>query len=168
MLYPSVKRLLDTVGSLLGLVIFSPLLVLSAILIKVTSEGQVFVEHSDRVGKDEVIFKMWKFRTMVKNSHQLIRTDPKFKELLTEYKENSFKLVNDPRITPLGRFLRRASIDELPQFVNVLLGQMSLIGPRAYYPDELSAQKEKFPDCRDFIKTALTVRPGMTGLWQVS
>lgn len=168
MLYEFLKRCIDIFGSLVGLVIFSPVIVFSALLIKVTSEGSFFVEHSDRVGQDERVFRMLKFRTMVKNSHKLLRTDPKYKKLLEQYKQNSFKLVNDPRVTPLGKFLRRTSIDELPQFFNVLTGQMSLVGPRAYYPDELVEQKKKFPNCKDFIKEALAVKPGMTGLWQVS
>ena len=168
MLYEFVKRCVDIFGSLVGLVLFSPFLLISAILIKITSDGSVFVEHSDRVGQDEKVFRMLKFRTMVKNSHNLIRTDPKYKELLNQYKQNSFKLANDPRITPIGKFLRRTSIDELPQFFNVLVGQMSLIGPRAYYPDELAEQKKNFPKCKEFIRRALSVKPGMTGLWQVS
>ncbi len=168
MLYEFVKRCVDIFGSLVGLLLFSPVIVISAFLIKITSEGSVFVEHSDRIGQDEKVFRMLKFRTMVKNSHDLIRTDPKYKELLDQYKRNSFKLANDPRVTPVGRVLRRASIDELPQFLNVLVGQMSLVGPRAYYPDELAEQKDKFPSCKEFIKKALTVKPGMTGLWQVS
>ncbi len=168
MIYDFVKRVLDIFGALFGLIVFSPILVLISLFIKLTSEGPVLVENSDRVGKDEVNFRMLKFRTMVKNSHLLIRTDPKYRELLTMYKNNSFKLTNDPRVTPLGKILRRTSIDELPQFVNVLLGQMSLVGPRAYYPDELASQRKKFPNCREFIEQSLTVKPGMTGLWQVS
>lgn len=168
MLYDFAKRFLDVLGAVVGLILFSPVLVISAILIKLTSEGPIFVEHSDRVGKNGSIFRMLKFRTMVKNSHQLIRTDPKFKKLFSEYKDNSFKLVNDPRVTKIGGFLRKASIDELPQFFNVIAGDMSLVGPRAYYPDELEEQKKKFPRCREFVKEALKVKPGMTGLWQVS
>lgn len=142
MVYDFVKRVLDIIGALTGLIVFSPIFVLIPLLIKLTSEGPVFVENSDRVGKDEAIFRMLKFRTMVKNSHLLIRTDPKYRELLTMYKDNSFKLSNDPRVTPLGKILRRTSIDELPQFLNVLLGKMSLVGPRAYYPDELASQRK--------------------------
>lgn len=168
MVYDFVKRVLDIIGALTGLIVFSPIFVLIPLLIKLTSEGPVFVENSDRVGKDEAIFRMLKFRTMVKNSHLLIRTDPKYRELLTMYKDNSFKLSNDPRVTPLGKILRRTSIDELPQFLNVLLGKMSLVGPRAYYPDELASQRKKFPHCREFVRQSLTVKPGMTGLWQVS
>lgn len=168
MVYAFVKRSVDLIGATLGLILFSPLLLLTAVLIKLTSPGPVFVEHSDRLGRKGKVFRMLKFRTMLKNSHQLIRTDPKYSKLLEEYKKNSFKLNQDPRVTALGRFLRRASIDELPQLINVVKNDMSLIGPRAYYPDELAEQKRKFPHCNSFIETALKVKPGMTGLWQVS
>lgn len=168
MVYDFVKRFIDLIGASLGLILFSPILILTALLIKITSVGPIFVEHSDRLGKNEKIFRMLKFRTMLKNSHQLIRTDPKYSQLLDEYKKNSFKLANDPRVTPVGKFLRRASIDELPQLFNVLRNEMSLVGPRAYYPDELEEQKKKFPKCTSYIRTALKVKPGMTGLWQVS
>jgi lipopolysaccharide/colanic/teichoic acid biosynthesis glycosyltransferase len=168
MVYYFVKRLVDVFGAAFGLIVFSPLLLLISFLIKLSSDGPVFVENSNRVGKGGKVFRMWKFRTMVKNSHELIRTDPKYKDLLQEYKKNSFKLDNDPRVTPLGRLLRRTSLDEIPQFLNVLFSEMSLIGPRAYYPDELEEQSKKHPQLKEFIDTALKVKPGMTGLWQVS
>jgi undecaprenyl-phosphate galactose phosphotransferase len=104
---------------------------------------------------------------MIANSHKLIRTDPKFKKLFEEYKKN-YKLDNDPRVTTIGKFLRKTSIDEFPQFFNVLKGEMSIVGPRAYYPDELEEQKKKFPGCEKLINEALKAKPGITGLWQVS
>lgn len=168
MVYTFFKRSLDIVGAVFGIIIFSPILVLTSIAIKMTSDGPVLVEVSTRVGQDGKIFRMYKFRSMIKDAHDLIRKDPVFKKIFDEYKKNSFKLKNDPRITPLGRFLRKTSIDELPQLFNVLKGEMSLVGPRAFYPDELEVQKKEFPVCKDLIGEALLVKPGITGLWQVS
>ncbi len=168
MVYDFLKRFLDLLGALFFLVILSPILILTVIAVRVTSKGPIFVEQSNRVGKKSRFFRMYKFRSMIKNSHKLIRTDPKYKKLLDEYKNNSFKLKSDPRITSIGGFLRRFSIDELPQLFNVIKGDMSLIGPRALYPDELFEQKKKFPNFESLINQALSVRPGMTGLWQVS
>jgi lipopolysaccharide/colanic/teichoic acid biosynthesis glycosyltransferase len=105
---------------------------------------------------------------MVRDAHKLLRTDPKLKEFYDEYKKNSFKLEKDPRVTKVGELLRKMSIDELPQFFNVLKGQMSLVGPRAYYPDELEENKRKYPKTLPFIEESLKVKPGITGLWQVS
>lgn len=168
MFYDLLKRILDVGGAILFLGILSPVIILAAILVKITSDGPLLVEHSDRIGENNKLFRMYKFRSMIKNSHQLIRNDPKFKKLLEEYKSNSFKLGKDPRITAVGTFLRRFSIDELPQLFNVLKGDMSLIGPRAYYRDELDEQKKRYPFCKENISVALSVKPGMTGLWQVS
>ncbi len=168
MAYDFLKRSLDLIGASFFLILLSPVILVAALLIKLTSAGPILVEQSDRIGKNAKLFRMYKFRSMIRNSHELIRTDPKFKKLLESYKDNSFKLEKDPRVTPLGRFLRRLSIDELPQLVNVIKGEMSLIGPRAYYPDELEEQKKKYPECSEMIAEALKARPGMTGLWQVS
>ena len=105
---------------------------------------------------------------MVINAHHLLRNDTKFKDLYEEYKEGSYKLKKDPRITRVGKFIRKHSIDEIPQLLNVLRGEMSIVGPRAYYPDELAAQQKKYPHTRDLVKKVLSVKPGITGLWQVS
>ena len=102
------------------------------------------------------------------NAHNLLREDPKFAQLYTEYKQNSFKLNCDPRVTRVGRFIRKFSLDELPQLLNVFRGEMSIIGPRAYYQDELDHQSSIYPDTREKIDTVLKVKPGITGLWQVS
>ncbi len=167
-MYQFLKRVLDILGSIVGIIIFSPLLLVASVLIKLTSEGPIFVEHSDRVGRDGKVFRMYKFRSMIKDAHILIRTDPKFRELYEEYKKNSFKLKEDPRVTSIGRVLRSTSIDEFPQLLNVLKGQMSLVGPRAYYPDELEENRKSYPKSAEFIDESLQVKPGMTGLWQVS
>jgi undecaprenyl-phosphate galactose phosphotransferase len=111
---------------------------------------------------------MYKFRSMVENAHEILRKNPEFAQLLELYKKGSYKLKNDPRVTPVGRFIRKYSLDEIPQLVNILSGDMSLVGPRAYYPDELREQQKKYPTTKDAVKFVLSVRPGLTGFWQVS
>lgn len=162
------KRLIDVVSAVLILLIFLPVCLVVAIIIKLTSEGPVFADIPERVGQGSKKFKMYKFRSMINNAHYLLHTDQKFKKLFEQYKKDSYKLKKDPRITPVGKFIRKHSIDEIPQLLNVLKGEMSLVGPRAYYPDELENQQEKFPHTKDMVKKVLTVKPGITGLWQVS
>jgi len=87
---------------------------------------------------------------------------------LAQYKKGSYKLPNDPRVTKVGRFIRKYSLDEVPQFFNILKGDMSLVGPRAYYPDELREQQKKYPHTQDAVKVVLSIRPGLTGAWQVN
>ena len=94
--------------------------------------------------------------------------DPKMRSLYEKYKRNSYKLKEDPRVTSLGKFLRKHSLDEVPQLINVLRGEMSLTGPRAYYPDELTNQQKKYPETRNLVKNVLSIKPGITGYWQVS
>jgi lipopolysaccharide/colanic/teichoic acid biosynthesis glycosyltransferase len=167
--YPLVKRFLDIIlGSVLFLVFF-PIGVMVAIAIKFESpDGPVFVEWSDRVGQGGRIFRLLKFRSMIPNARYLQFHDPKYKKYLKEFKKNSYKLTNDPLRTRVGRFICKYSLDETPQFINVLKGDMSLVGPRPYYPDELSEQRRKYPKSEKLIKAALTVKPGITGQWQVS
>jgi len=105
---------------------------------------------------------------MIENAHMLLRKDPKLKNLYEKYKRNSYKLKEDPRVTKIGRFIRKHSLDEIPQLFNVLKGEMSLIGPRAYYPDELVNQQKKYPETRKLVKKVLSIKPGITGYWQVS
>lgn len=163
-----VKRSIDLIGSVFFLILFSPLLLISAILIKIASPGPVFADIPKRVGKSGKLFRLYKFRSMIVNAHNLMRTDPKFKHLYKVYKESSYKLHEDPRITSVGRVLRRYSIDEMPQFLNVLRGEMSIVGPRAYYPDELEEQQKKYPQTKVLVREVLRVKPGITGYWQVS
>ena len=168
MMYEPVKRTIDIIGAFFLLIIFSPVMVATAILIKLTSEGPVLADTPNRVGKDGKRFRLYKFRSMVSNAHDLIRTDPKFKKLYEEYKKSSYKLVEDPRVTPLGKFIRKYSIDEMPQLLNVLKNEMSIVGPRAYFPDELEEQQEKYPKTTKLVKQMLSVKPGITGYWQVN
>lgn len=162
------KRFLDIVLSLILIILFLPLALVIAILIKLDSSGPIFADVPERVGENGRKFKMYKFRSMIVNAHYLLRTDKRFKKLYEEYKRGNYKLKDDPRVTKIGRFIRKHSLDEIPQLFNVLKGEMSLVGPRAYYPDELSYQQKIFPNTRSLFKKVLSVKPGITGLWQVS
>lgn len=168
MLYSSIKRCIDIVGGVILLIFFSPLVVLTAIAIMLDSEGPVFADTPKRVGRNGKLFKLFKFRSMVANAHELLRKDANMTKLFNEYKHNSYKLKNDPRVTRVGKFIRKHSIDEIPQLLNVLQGDMSLVGPRPYYPDELTEQQKKFPQTKELVKVVLSAKPGMTGYWQVS
>lgn len=167
MKYETAKRILDIFMAIILLIVFAPLFILVPILIKLDSPGPVFADIPKRVGKDKKLFRMYKFRTMIANAHQLLRTDPKFRKLYEEYKKHSYKLKDDPRVTRVGKFLRRFSLDELPQVFNVLKGEMSIVGPRAYYPDELEEQQKVYPQTKKYVKELLKVKPGITGYWQV-
>ncbi|MGH7246434.1 MAG: sugar transferase [Candidatus Levyibacteriota bacterium] len=166
-LYEWTKRLIDIIFSFVLIILFSPIIFLVAIAIKLNSEGPVFADIPERVGKHGKLFKMYKFRSMVQNAHEILRENPKFADLLYEYKKGSYKLKNDPRITSVGKFIRKYSLDEVPQFINILKGDMSLVGPRAYYPDELREQQKKYPHTQDAVKVVLSIKPGLTGYWQV-
>lgn len=166
--YEFFKRLLDIIFSITLLILFFPIIVLVAIAIKLDSPGPVFADTPSRVGKNGRLFKMYKFRSMVQNAHVLLREDPHFKKLYEDYKQGSYKLKNDPRVTKVGRFIRKHSLDEIPQLLNIIKGDMSLVGPRAYYPDELDDQQKKYPETKDSVKIVLSIRPGATGYWQVS
>ncbi len=163
-----IKRIVDIFLSLLLLVIFFPIIVIISLLIKLDSPGPILADVPERVGQNGKRFKMYKFRSMIVNAHYLLRNDPKFKKLYEEYKKNSYKLKKDPRITLIGKFFRKHSLDEIPQLINVLKGEMSIVGPRAYYPDELEEQLKKYPHTKKLLKKVLSVKPGITGLWQVS
>jgi lipopolysaccharide/colanic/teichoic acid biosynthesis glycosyltransferase len=166
--YEATKRLIDIVGGAFLLVFFSPIMLLTAIAIKTTSHGPLLADIPKRVGKGGKLFKIYKFRSMIMNAHELMRKDPRFKKLYKEYKKSSYKLHRDPRVTSVGKFIRKYSIDEMPQFANVLKGEMSIVGPRAYFPDELKEQQKKYPKTKPLVKEMLTVKPGITGFWQVT
>lgn len=168
MFYEAIKRLIDILFSFTLLVIFSPIILVVAIAIKLNSKGPVLADTPERVGKNGKLFKMYKFRSMVQNAHEILRENPEFAKLLAEYKKGSYKLKNDPRVTDVGKFIRKYSLDEVPQFMNILKGDMSLVGPRAYYPDELREQQKKYPHTQSNVRVVLSVKPGLTGYWQVS
>lgn len=166
--YEMAKRAIDILSSLAIIIVFSPVILLVAIAIRLDSKGPVLADTPERVGRGGKLFKMYKFRSMIPNAHIILREDPEFAALYEQYKKGSYKLKNDPRITRVGRFIRKHSLDEAPQLFNVLKGDMSLVGPRAYYPDELREQQKKYPETKDAVKVVLSVKPGVTGLWQVS
>lgn len=155
-IYNISKRALDIIASTLGLIILSPILLVVAILIKLESKGPAIFSQK-RIGLNKKEFKMYKFRSMVQNAEEL-------KEKLAKKNEMSgpmFKMKNDPRVTKVGKFIRKTSIDELPQLINVLKGEMSLVGPRPSLPKEVL----KF---EPWMLKRLSVKPGLTCYWQVS
>lgn len=154
------KRTFDIVFSATVLIVFSPLYLIISILIAISSPGPIFYTQ-ERVGKNFKHFKCIKFRTMVVDADKVLaKMLAENPEMRREFEEN-FKLKNDPRVTPIGRFLRVTSLDEFPQFWNVLKGDMSVVGPRPLVPEELHKYGNK-------IYKVLTIKPGITGLWQVS
>ena len=155
-LYEIIKRLIDVICSFIGVVVLSPLFIVIAIIIKATSKGPVFFSQK-RVGKNGKEFDMYKFRSMVVNAEEL-------KEKLASQNEMSgpmFKMKDDPRVTKVGKFIRKTSIDELPQLWNVFKGDMSLVGPRPSLPKEVAQFEE-------WMHRRLEVKPGLTCYWQVS
>lgn len=164
----SLKRAVDIIGAIFLLILFLPLALVISLLIKLDSKGPILADVPERIGEKGKKFKMYKFRSMINNAHYLLRTDPRFKKLFDEYKRSSYKLLKDPRVTNIGKFIRRHSIDEIPQLLNVLKGEMSIVGPRAYYPDELENQLSKYPHTKKLVNQVLSVKPGVTGLWQVT
>ena len=169
MLYKKyIKRVIDIFGSIFALIIFFPLMILVSFWIKIVSpEGPVFADVPDRVGKDKKPFKFYKFRSMYPNAHEILKND---KKLYEKYVRNNYKLSSneDPRLIKGGKFIRQTSIDELPQFINVLKGEMSIVGPRAYYFFEVDEQIQRFPESKKYLNKVFKVKPGITGLWQVS
>ncbi|MBW8350265.1 sugar transferase [Bacillus sp. IITD106] len=155
-----IKRTIDIIGALTALIISLPIFfIVSVFYLFGDNRGPVLFKQ-DRVGKDGKIFKIYKFRSMVMNADEKLRVN---KELYRKYIQNSYKLEpqEDPRITKLGNFLRKTSLDELPQIINVLKGEMSLVGPRPVIKQELREYGNK-------VNQFLSVKPGMSGYWQVS
>jgi len=160
------KRILDIIGGIVGILVFFPVMFLAAVYIKVVSpEGPVLADIPERLGKGGKKFKMLKFRSMIPNAHEWLISHP---EIFKKYKENNYKLDDDPRWIKGAKFIRRTSIDELPQFFNVLMGDMSLVGPRAYYPFEIEDQLKKHPEAKKYVDTLLSTKPGLSGVWQTS
>lgn len=164
---PAVKRALDIAVALILGVIFLPVWIIVPLLIVLTSPGPIIYRHK-RVGKDGKPFSMYKFRSMVIDADDILHNQNK--NLLKKFKKLDWKLEakDDPRITPLGRVLRALTIDEFPQIYNVLIGDMSMVGPRAYLSRELDEQVKKYPGTAKLMYTVLKAKPGITGLWQVS
>ena len=156
-IYLFFKRAMDIIGSLCGIILLSPLLIIVALAIKIEDpKGSIFFSQQ-RCGKDNKLFPMYKFRSMVSNAEELL-------EELMEHNEMDgpvFKIKDDPRITRVGKFIRKTSIDELPQLFNILKGDMSIVGPRPAIPHEVA-------EYNDYHKQRLLVKPGLTCIWQVS
>lgn len=173
MYYIVIKRIVDIFLSLVLIILFAPVMAITAIVIKITSPGgPVLVEknntHMKRIGKGGKMFRLYKFRSMFVEADIALKNNPRYKTLYKEYKKSSFKLHKDPRVTEFGKFIRKYSIDEMPQLFNVLSGEMSIVGPRPYHAEELAEQQEKYPDTQKFVKETQTVKPGITGYWQVT
>lgn len=168
-----IKRTIDIIGSVFLLILFSPILLATAIAIKLSSPGPVFVEkrnsHMRRLGKGGKVFRLYKFRSMPPKADVLEKTNPKYKSVYIEkHTSGNYKPTNDLRVTKVGKFIRKHSIDEMPQLINVLKGEMSIVGPRPYLQEELEEQQGKFPGTEKYVKEMLTVKPGITGYWQVN
>lgn len=168
MFYKITKRTIDIILALFLGIIFLPVTIICCLAIKLSSCGPILADTPERVGKNGKLFKMYKFRSMIQNAHEILRENPRFDKLYKEYKKGGYKLKKDPRITSVGHFIRKHSLDEIPQLLNVLKGDMSIVGPRAYYPDELREQQKKYPETQSLVRIVLSTRPGITGAWQVS
>lgn len=154
--YRVCKRIFDIIASVIGLIILSPIFFIVAVAIKLDDGGPIFYDQI-RVGRNGKKFKMFKFRSMRVNAEDEIEKLQKHSEV----DGAMFKMRNDPRVTRVGRFIRKTSIDEFPQLINVLIGQMSIVGPRPPLPREVKNYTE-------YDKQRLYVKPGCTGLWQVT
>ncbi len=159
--YRVTKRIIDIIGALVGCIILIPLTVCIWIANIISKDnGPVFYVQK-RIGKNGKVFTMYKFRSMVVNADKKLKRhlldNPEANEEFKKYR----KLKDDPRITPIGKFIRKTSLDEFPQFINVLKGDMSLVGPRPYLPREKRAMKKAY-------KEIIKVKPGLTGPWQVN
>lgn len=163
--YDQQKRLLDLLVATALAIGFMPFWIIVPILIALDSPGPIIFRHK-RVGKDGKPIYLFKFRSMVEDADEILHK--KDKKLLQEFKRGDWKLRHDPRITKLGRVLRALTIDEFPQLLNVFRGEMSMIGPRAYVERELEEQQKKYPETKELISTILSVKPGITGPWQVA
>ena len=158
--YRSFKKFFDLLFSLLFLIFSLPFFIIISLLIKLSSRGPIFYSQ-ERIGKNNIPFRCIKFRTMYPEAKDILENILMQDENLKKEFEQTHKLKNDPRITIIGKLLRKTSLDELPQFINVLKGEMSIVGPRPIVKDE----KKKYGKN---LKKVLSIKPGITGLWQVS
>jgi lipopolysaccharide/colanic/teichoic acid biosynthesis glycosyltransferase len=164
-MYFLIKRIIDILGALVGILIFCPIMFITSIFIFIVSPGPILAVTKPRMGKNGKYFNLLKFRSMIPDAQKWLESQP---ELFKKYKENNFKLDPDPRLIPGGKFIRKYSIDELPQFFNILIGDMSLVGPRAYFDFELIDQLSNYPETKNYIDEMKLSKPGLTGTWQVS
>lgn len=155
-IYLLTKRILDIILAVAALMLLSPVLIITAILIKLTSRGEIIYKQ-ERNGYKGKPFKMYKFRSMILNADMLLEK----LEDCNEAEGHMFKIKDDPRVTKIGRLIRKTSIDELPQLINIIRGDMSFVGPRPPLPKEVAKYEA-------WQKLRLSVKPGLTGLWQIS
>ena len=158
--YRNTKYLFDILFSLIFLIILSPIFIFIAIFVKFSSRGPIFYAHK-RIGKNKKIFNCLKFRTMHPEADDILRNLLKKNNLMRKEYEETHKLKNDPRVTKFGKFLRKTSLDELPQFINVIRRDMSIVGPRPIIDEEVIKYGDNFDQ-------VISIKPGITGLWQVS
>lgn len=165
MQYEAQKRILDITITLILFIAFLPIWIIVPILIFFDSGFPIFFKHK-RIGKDNKEFYLYKFRSMVQDADKILHEQNP--ELLEKFKNGDWKVEakEDPRITKLGYVLRSLTIDEFPQLYNVLKGDMSMIGPRAYMKKELKEQTKKYPSTKKYIKDITSIKPGITGVWQ--
>jgi lipopolysaccharide/colanic/teichoic acid biosynthesis glycosyltransferase len=156
-IYGFIKRCFDVISSIIAILVISPLYLIIAIIVKLSSQGTVFFKH-ERLGRYGKIMKIYKFRTMVIDAQEILSNMPEEKK--REFEE-CFKFEDDPRITKVGKFLRQSSLDELPQLINIIKGEMSVVGPRPIVVKEL----EKYGK---YGEKLLSVKPGLTGNWQAN
>ena len=159
-IYIKIKNIFDFIFSLIFLILGFPLFFLIAVLVKFSSRGPIFFLHK-RIGKNKKYFYCIKFRTMHPEANDILDNLLSKNEAIRYEFEKTHKLKNDPRITPLGKILRKTSLDEIPQFLNVLKGEMSIVGPRPIVDEEIKKYKSS-------LNKVLSLKPGITGLWQVS
>lgn len=163
--YSQQKRILDIASAIVLSIVFLPIWFIVPIMIYLDSGLPIIFKHK-RVGLGGREFYLYKFRSMVPNADDILHKHNK--ELLKEFRNGDWKIKNDPRITVLGKALRSLTIDEFPQIYNVIKGEMSMVGPRAYVKKELEEQTKKYPETRELEKLILSVKPGITGPWQTS
>ncbi len=160
-IHDPLKRVFDLVFSILFIIVFFPFFLFLALLVYFSSPGPVFYGH-ERIGRGGQKIKCWKFRTMHKNADKILAKMLKKNPVMKAEWDLYYKLKNDPRITKIGHFLRKTSLDELPQFFNVIRGQLSVVGPRP------CVEKELFQNYGAKTSKILSIRPGITGIWQTS
>ncbi|MCK9368639.1 sugar transferase [Candidatus Dojkabacteria bacterium] len=164
-----VNRIIDLLVAVILLSFLWPIMAVVALAIKLEDSGDIFADIPERVGRDGVQFFMFKFRSMKANSHEEIQSDEKYKELMKSWiKQEKLSIGDDPRITKIGRVIRRCDIDETPQLLNVLIGNMSIVGPRPFNKNQLERYLNKSKTNLKDYELIKTVKPGITGLWQVS
>lgn len=163
--YTQQKRILDITIALLLMIAFLPIWIVVPLMIYLDSGTPILFKHI-RVGLNGKEFGLYKFRSMIPNADEILHKHNK--ALLKKFKQGDWKIENDPRITKLGKALRSLTIDEFPQLYNVIRGEMSMVGPRAYVKRELDEQTEKYPETKKYKDQILSVKPGITGPWQTS